>query len=61
VVAIFAHLPVPLSRRLPRAGCAVLAAGAGVSAVLIALLPGLVTPLSIPTVLVGAFPGRLAR
>ncbi|WP_149589409.1 hypothetical protein [Tabrizicola flagellatus] len=56
VVALFVHLSVPLSRRHPRAGRGVLAAGAGVSAVLIALLAGLVTPLNIPPALVAAFP-----
>lgn len=56
VLALFAHLSVPLARHHPRTGRATLATGAGAAVVLVALLAGLVTPLRIPPALVAAFP-----
>jgi hypothetical protein len=56
VLAVFAHVSVPLSRRNPTAGRVALTLGGGVSLVLVALLAGLVTALSIPPALVAAFP-----
>lgn len=56
VLAVFAHLSVPLSRRSALAGRGALALGAGLAALLVALLAGLVTPLTIPPALVAAFP-----
>ncbi|WP_374427300.1 hypothetical protein [Tabrizicola sp.] len=56
VLAVFAHLSVPLSRRKPALGRAVLAAGAMVAAALVSLLAGLVVPLAIPPALIAAFP-----
>ena len=56
VMAVFAHLSVPLSRHAPTLGRAVLVAGGAVALALVALLAGLVTPLTIPPALVAAFP-----
>ena len=56
IAAVFAHLSVPLARRSPLAGRAVLALGAAVALALVVLLPGLVTPLTIPPALTAAFP-----
>lgn len=56
VMAVFAHLSVPLSRRAPGLGLAVVVAGGVVSVSLVALLAGLVTPLVIPPGLIAAFP-----
>lgn len=56
VLAVFAHLSVPLSRRAPWAGRAALVLGAGLSLTLVALLAGVLTPLTIPPALVAAFP-----
>lgn len=56
VLALFAHLSVPLSRRSPGLGRAALAFGGSLSLTLLALMAGLVTPLAIPPALVAAFP-----
>jgi succinate dehydrogenase/fumarate reductase cytochrome b subunit len=56
VAAVFAHLSVPLSRRSPALGRATLAFGTGMALALVALLAGLVTPLTIPPHLIAAFP-----
>lgn len=56
VLAVFAHLSVPLSRRSPGLGYAALTLGALLSVTLVALLAGLLTPLTIPPSLVAAFP-----
>ncbi len=56
VLAVFAHLSIPLSRVSVGLGRATLAVGATLSATLVALLAGLVTPLVIPPALMAAFP-----
>lgn len=56
VLAVFAHLSVPLSRRSAALGKATLAFGAALAPSLVAMLAGLVTPLSIPPALIAAFP-----
>lgn len=56
VAAVFAHLSVPLSRRAPALGRATLCLGVALALVLVALLAGLVTPLTIPPQLIAAFP-----
>lgn len=56
VAAVFAHVSVPLSRRNATLGRAVLAFGVALSLTLVALLAGLVVPLTIPPALVAAFP-----
>lgn len=56
VLSVFAHLSVPLDRRLPGLGPLVLVIGTTLSALVVALLAGLVTPLSIPSALILAFP-----
>ena len=56
VLAVFVHLSVPLSRWSSRLGPVMLWLGGAVSLTLIALLAGLVTPLTIPPALVAAFP-----
>lgn len=56
VLAVFAHLSVPLSRRHAGAGRAVLALGVVLSLLLVALLAGLFIPLTIPAPLIAAFP-----
>lgn len=56
VLAVFAHVSVPLSRRHAIAGRALLVLGAGLSLTLVALLAGLVVPLAIPAGLIAAFP-----
>jgi succinate dehydrogenase/fumarate reductase cytochrome b subunit len=56
VLAVFAHVSVPLSRWSPTAGRVVQALGAGIALTLVALLAGLVTPLTIPPALIAAFP-----
>ncbi|MFM7333262.1 MAG: hypothetical protein ACKO1H_02435 [Tabrizicola sp.] len=56
VLAVFAHLSVPVSRSAPGLGRAVVVAGGVVSLCLVALMSGLVTPLIIPPALVAAFP-----
>jgi len=56
VLAVFAHLSVPLSRRSPLWGRATLAFGATLALTLVALLAGRLTPLTIPPALVAAFP-----
>lgn len=56
VLAVFAHLSAPLSRRSAVAGRAALALGATLGLALVALLAGLVTPLAIPPALIAAFP-----
>lgn len=58
-LAIFAfglHLSVPLGRRHPKVARAVVFASAALAVALVALLAGLVTPLSIATELIQAFP-----
>lgn len=56
ILAVFAHLSVPLSRHSAALGTATLALGAAVAVTLVAFLAGLVTPLTIPPALVAAFP-----
>lgn len=56
VLAVVAHLSVPLSRRSPTLSRAALVVGTALSLTLVALLAGLVTPLTIPPALVAAFP-----
>lgn len=56
VLAVFAHFSVPLSRRSAALGTATLTLGAAIAVTLVALLAGLVTPLTIPPALVAAFP-----
>lgn len=56
VLAVFAHLSVPLSRRHPAQGRALLATGAVVAGTLVALLAGRIVPLDIPPALIAAFP-----
>jgi uncharacterized membrane protein YkvI len=56
VLAVFAHLSVPLSRRAPWLGRGTLATGAALALALVMLLAGLVTPLTIPPDLIAAFP-----
>jgi succinate dehydrogenase/fumarate reductase cytochrome b subunit len=56
VMAVFAHLSVPLSRRNGLAGRVCLVTGAALAGGLVALLSGLVTPLKIPPALIAAFP-----
>lgn len=56
VLAVFAHLSVPMSRRSPGLGRAALASGTALALTLVALLAGLITPLTIPPALVAAFP-----
>lgn len=56
VMAVFTHVSVPLSRRSARLGHALLALGAGLALVLVALLAGWVTPLAIPPERIAAFP-----
>jgi hypothetical protein len=59
VLALFLHLSVPLGRRHPALGGTVAGVGAAVALLLVALLAGLVTPLTIPPDLVAAFPALL--
>ena len=59
VLAVFLHLSVPLGRRNANAGRMALGLGLGVSVALVALLAGVVAPLSIPADLVAAFPAVL--
>lgn len=56
VMAVFAHLSVPLSRGSPILGRSMLACGATLAVTLVALLAGHVTPLTIPSALIAAFP-----
>jgi succinate dehydrogenase/fumarate reductase cytochrome b subunit len=56
VLAVFAHLSVPLSRRSPGLAPITLGIGAALALTLVALLAGRVTPLTIPPALVAAFP-----
>lgn len=56
VLAVFVHVSAPFSRHSPVAGRVTLATGAGVALLLVALLAGLVTPLTIPPALIAAFP-----
>ncbi|MDP3196812.1 hypothetical protein [Tabrizicola sp.] len=56
VLAVFAHLSVPLSRQWPAGGTASLALGTSVAVMLVALLAGQITPLVIPPDLIAAFP-----
>jgi succinate dehydrogenase/fumarate reductase cytochrome b subunit len=56
VLAVFAHLSVPMSRRSPVAGWAAIAFGGGFAFAIVALLAGHVTPLAIPPALIAAFP-----
>lgn len=56
VVAVFAHLSVPVGRRHPRAAQLTLALGLGLAVSLVLLLLGVLTPLVIPTALIAAFP-----
>jgi hypothetical protein len=57
VMAIFAHLSVPLGRLLGKAAAHIaLATGAVVASVLVLLLAGRIAPLTIPPALIAAFP-----
>lgn len=56
VLAVFAHLSVPLSRLSPLAGRAALVLGGALGVTLVTLLSGQVTPLTIPPALIAAFP-----
>jgi hypothetical protein len=58
-LAVFAfglHISVPIGRRHPQAGRAIVAASAALAIALVALLAGLITPLSIAPSLIQAFP-----
>ena len=58
-LAVFAfglHISVPIGRRRPQAGRAIVAASAALAIALVALLAGLITPLSIAPSLIQAFP-----
>lgn len=58
-LAIFAfglHISVPIGRRRPQAGRAVVAASAALAVALVALLAGLITPLRIAPSLIQTFP-----
>lgn len=59
VLAVFLHLSVPLGRHHAALGRGIAGLGAGVALLLVALLAGLVTPLTIPPDLVAAFPAVL--
>ncbi len=56
VLAVAAHLSVPLGRRHPGAARAALGLGAGLALTLVLLLAGAITPLTIPPALIAAFP-----
>jgi hypothetical protein len=56
VFAVFAHLSVPLGRHHQTAARVMLGFGAGVALLLVLLLVGMVTPLTIPPGLIAAFP-----
>lgn len=56
ILAVFSHLSVPLARHSAVLGKATQLLGASVALVLVALLAGFVTPLSIPAALTEAFP-----
>lgn len=56
VLAVFAHLSMPLSRQSAALGKVTLAFGTALALTLVALLAGLVTPLTIPPTLIAAFP-----
>lgn len=56
ILAVFAHLSVPLSRGSETLGTALLALGTTLAVTLVALLAGFVTQLTIPPALVAAFP-----
>ncbi len=55
VFSVFAHVSVPLGRRHRTAARGVLGLGAGVASLLVLLLAGFITPLSIPPSLIAAF------
>lgn len=56
VLAVSIHVSVPLSRRSASLGPVMIGLGGAVSLTLVALLAGLVTPLTIPPALVATFP-----
>ncbi len=56
VMAVFVHLSVPVSRHHALAGRICLAVGGVLAGTIVALLAGLVTPLTIPRDLITAFP-----
>lgn len=56
VIAVFAHLSVPLGRRHPTGGRLMLGAGVLCAGLLVLLLAGVITPLAIPVPLIAAFP-----
>ena len=59
VQAVFLHLSVPLGRRHPALGRTVAGLGVAVALLLVALLAGVVPPLTIPPDLLAAFPAVL--
>ena len=56
VLAVFAHLSIPIGRRHQLAGHVMLGLGAAVSLTLVMLLSGLLTALTIPASLIASFP-----
>ena len=56
VLAIFAHVSIPISRRHRFVGHLALGLGAVVAVILVLLLAGVWTPLAIPAPLIAAFP-----
>jgi hypothetical protein len=56
VLALGLHISVPIGRRRPKAGHAIVLASALLATALVALLAGLITPLSISPSLIQAFP-----